>query len=193
MLCKDNLLHCPSQLAMSNGPRRNQWGTALPALSQPWAGHFHKFSYHTLLPSPWIPGTARQAHTSLLQSPGLCHSHRTQGTSLRQLWPAQAQGSSWGLKLQDSCVQPSMVSGKMLKNTQIFHRSYSTLPGNMSAASGTELASDSSKLIIHSCFLELISSNAKWLSIAKMKKHSKNNYQSAVSDANKKSPMVSKG
>lgn len=129
---------------MSNGLSRNQWGTTLPAQSQPHKGCFHKFSYHTLLPSPWIPSTARQAPT---QPPGLCHSNPKRPQALshwtQQTCPSQHKPRA---ALQHNCsVQPSMVSGKTLKSTQVFH---STLPGNMSAVSGSDLASSVSKLTI---------------------------------------------
>lgn len=191
MLCKDNLLHSPSQLATSNGPRWNQWGTAPPAPPQPREGHFHKFSYHTLLPSHWMPGTARQAPAAS-PSPQGCpsaapkgHRHTDTGNEPLAAPASTSPGQLLGPRVQDCCMQPSMLGEKTLKNTQIFHRAYSTLPGNMSAASGTELARGFSKLIILGCFLELISSNAKWSSTANMEKTFKNTYQSTVSNANK--------
>lgn len=129
--------------------------------------------------------------TSLPQPPGLSLSSpkRPQAHRHRQWAPGSSgqhnPGQLLGSRVQDCCMQPSMLGEKTLKNTQIFHRAYSTLPGNMSAASGTELARGFSKLIILGCFLELISSNAKWSSTANMEKTFKNTYQSTVSNANK--------
>lgn len=170
----------PSQLATSNGLRRNQWGEHLFLLS---LSHTKVVFTNFLIiprfhPTGSQPQPGRCPHTS--SSPQGCATatlrrpqHRATGhrkTSPHQLRPTQAQGSSWGLQLQHHCVQPSVVSGKTCKNTQIFHRPSSTLPGNMSAVSGAELGGGGcAELVILGCFLGPISSNAKQPSMAKMR------------------------
>lgn len=119
----------------------------------------------------------RQAPTCLPQprATATLKGHRHVATSPSQLNTSHA----------DCCVQPSQKHPNV---SQTIH----TLPGNMSAVSGAELASGFSKFVILDCFLELISSNTKCPSIAKMKKKIKNNDRSPVSIAYKKSYMVSK-
>lgn len=155
-------------------------GTSLSAQSQPHEGCFHKFSYHTPLPSHWIPATARQVPTHLLQPPGLCHSNPKKATA-QSHWtqeneptPAPANtspGQLLGPSAAASLCAAFCGKWETCKNTQIFHRPSSTLPGNMSAVSGAELGGGGcAELVILGCFLGPVSSNAKQPSMAKMRK-----------------------
>ena len=71
-LCKDILVRSPPQCAPGSTvdhfrlPKAKLVGN-ISSCSWPHGACFHTFSYHTLLPSHWIPATARQVPTCLLQ------------------------------------------------------------------------------------------------------------------------------